>query len=70
MIFNADTIFHNLCNEYKKTHDSTLKEKILNKYQNDEILRKLYSGMIKTDNPNIDSICKYKDLVFGPILID
>jgi hypothetical protein len=70
VIFLEDTIFHNLCDNYNKTHENKFKEKILNNYQSDVGLRILFSRMIKIDKPNIDSICKYKDLIFLPMLID
>ena len=70
VLFIVDTVFHQLCDQYQKTHDNRLKNEILNKYQNTLGYRQLFSRMIKIDKPNIDSICKYKDLVLVPMFND
>jgi hypothetical protein len=72
-IFEFDSVYVELCNQYQLKNDEKLKTEIILQYQKNVYSRLVYCALLKIqtiDNPNIDSICKYKDIVFGPVKND
>jgi hypothetical protein len=73
LIFKDDSITDELCKQYQMNYENDLKNKIIRNFRGSRESRFWYSTILKItkiSNPDIDSICKYKEVVFGPIWRD